>query len=84
MDIYAWRWLLWIAAVAVSFLLLELDGLRRAGWQGSLSGQVWRWLAVWREDVPTPVRLRRIAFIVAWFGGLTVLTVHFLTGGSFI
>mgnify|MGYP003296186850 CR=1 FL=1 len=78
MSIYTIGWLLWIAW----FFLEEGIGLFRKESGSTLSEHVWAWFSISaRSEVPsTWVRIRRIALLsfLAW------LTVHFLTGGTFV
>ena len=80
MNIWTLRWILWSLAVLTSFLIIELDSIP---YDGSLSRQVWK-LIGFDQNLTTGVRLRRIGFVILWFGLWTVLTVHFFFGGLFI
>jgi hypothetical protein len=67
MDIWTLRWLLWGAL----FVVIELLAMRAR--RGTLSEQVWAWLAI-GKPLTTGVMWRRIAFIALW----GFLTLHFM------
>jgi hypothetical protein len=80
MDPYTVAWLGWIAL----FLGVEGTALVKGRAGGTLSEQVWKWFAVVpRKDAAVPdtfTRARRIVLL----GFMAWLSVHFLTGGTFV